>query len=72
MNPMIPLSVAFVFSSLCFGGMVVLIFITAVMRRNHGGVDATDGFLVTFYCLLLSIAGLMVLAASIFGEFLLR
>ncbi len=67
MNAEILLPVAFSFSSLCFGGILFLFFVTFVVRRNHGSVDTSDGCLATFFSLLLAIAALSVLGVAIFG-----
>lgn len=67
MNAEILLPVAFGFSSLCFGGILFLMALVFVVRRNHGDVDSSDGCLVTFFSLLLAVAALTVLALAIFG-----
>lgn len=67
MNAEILLPVAFGFSSLCFGGILFLFLLTAVVKRNQGSVDTSDGCLATFISALLAVAALSVLAVAIFG-----
>jgi len=58
---------AFVFSSLCLGGILCLMVLVSLARRNSGGVDASDGCLATFLSLLLAIAALTALALVVFA-----
>lgn len=62
----LPQQLAFVFTLLCLGGILSLMFLVSIVRRNPGNIDTSDGCLASFISLLLAIAAVTVLAVSIF------
>ena len=62
----LPQQLAFVFTLLCLGGILFLMLLVSVVRRNHGNIDTSDGCLASFISLLLAIAAIIALAVSIF------